>query len=100
MYNDENGKKSKLQFYHIIFLGCFLGIVLMINSNFVNNERTVIKLNKEKSEFFEKIVYGRKLSEVPQNDTDQGEEEYETETDAVCHRASQELIDYYNGKSR
>ena len=99
MYNDENGKKSKLQFYHIIFLGCFLGIVLMINSNFVNNERTVIKLNKEKSEFFEKIVYGRKLSEVPQNDTDQGEEEYETETDAVCHRASQELIDYYNGTS-
>ena len=116
MYNSENKPKSKLKFYHIILFGCILGVILMMNSNYVNNKRAEFKLNKEKREFFDKIVYGRKLqgddntptvnnqnsnnNNINNNNILLEDDEIEVyETDVVCSRASQELIDYYNGTS-
>ena len=112
MYNSENQPKSKLKFYHIILFGCLLGVILMMNSNYVNNKRAEFKLNKEKRDLFDKIVYGRKLEgdDSPtvnnQNSINNNniqlleDDEIEVyETDVVCSRGSQELIDYYNGTS-
>ena len=108
MYNSENMPKSKLKFYHIILFGCLLGVILMMNSNYVNNKRAEFKLNIEKRDLFNKIIYGRKLEgdDTPgannQNNNNillEDDEIEVYETDEVCSRASQELIDYYNGTS-
>ena len=98
MYIQENNLKSKLKFYHYIILGCILGILFTLNSTYVNNKRVVKKLNKEKGELFQKIVFGRKLEEVQSAGSQVVEEEEELvfATDEVCSRGSQELIDYYN----
>ena len=94
----EYEAKSILKFYHIILLGCLLGVILIVNSDYVNNKKAENKFNKEKSDFFEKIVYGRKLEETPivNNPVGTEEEEEEYETDAVCKRSDKELRDYYN----
>lgn len=85
MTNEQNGSKSRLKPYHIILLSCLLSTMLIKNSNMVNNNRAQKKLNKEKAELFNKIVYGRMLSETTQNPN----------TEEVCSRASDDLKEYY-----
>ena len=103
MYDEEYKIKSKLKFYHIILLGTCLGILLVVNSNYVNNKRIETKLNKEKGDLFNKIIYGRKLDELTQVEAGLQEvEEEEIEvyaTDEICSKASQELQNYYNNSA-
>ena len=40
--------KSKLKFYHIIFLGLLLGLIFILHSNYVNKSKSILKLAKEK----------------------------------------------------
>ena len=47
----------------IIFLSILLCPFIIINSNSVNNQRNIEKLNQEKKEKFERILAGRKLNE-------------------------------------
>ena len=85
MTKEQNGSKSRLKPYHIILLSCLLSTVLIKNSNMVNNNRAQNKLNQEKTELFNKIVYGRMLSETTQN----------ANSEEVCSRASDDLKEYY-----
>ena len=97
----EYEAKSKLKFYHFILLGCLLGVILIVNSDYVNNKKAENKLNQEKRDHFEKIVYGRKLEETPtvNNPIQNSEDEEEYETVAVCKRADTQLRDYYNNSA-
>ena len=45
---------SKLNSIHFIFLGCILGILLILNSNYVNEKKAKIKLDKEQDNLFKK----------------------------------------------
>ena len=85
MTNEQNGAKSRLKPYHIILLSCLLSTMLIKNSNMVNNNRAQKKLNQEKTELFNKIVYGRMLSGTVSNPN----------TEEVCSRASDDLKEYY-----
>ena len=91
---DHHNPKSKLQFYHFILLGCLLGCILVINSNYVNNKKMEIKLNKEKGALFDKIISKRNLQQITPAPSEEEVEVYAT--DDICSRASPELIKYYN----
>ena len=96
MLDEEYNYKSKLKFYHIILLGCLFGAILMANSNYVNNKRMEIKLDKEQGKLFNNNMSRRKLEQsVPVAE----EEEEVYATDEVCSKGSQELIDYYNNSA-
>ena len=86
---------SKLKSYHIIFFGCILGIILMLNSNNVNEQKLKMKQNKDQIALFNKIISKRNLEEAnpvnPQEEDDEGI----IITDAVCSHASDELKEYY-----
>lgn len=82
---------SKLNSFHIIILGCTLGCILILNSNNVNRQKEITKLNQEKSALFDKIISKRRLNEETVGEDD----EYIYETDEVCSRASDKLQDYY-----
>lgn len=99
MHVEKKELKSRLQSYHIILLGCLLGFLLIANSIYVNDRRTEAKLNKEKSELFDKIIDGRRLEDITAANTGEGEEEEVFATDEICSRGSQELIDYYNNSA-
>ena len=102
MQNEENSYKEKLKYYHIILLGCLLGAILMVNSNYVNNKRMKIKIDKEQGESFKNIIKKRKLQEKPVEGDISAVQEDEVEvyaTDAICEKASQELKDYYNNNA-
>ena len=87
---------SKLKSYHIILLGSILGIILVLNSNYVNNQKLKIKVDKEQKAFFDRLISKRKLDENQGNIIGIEEEEEWTETEAVCYHASVELKEYYN----
>ena len=87
---------SKLKSYHIILLGCLLGVLLVLNSNRVNEEKFRIQQNKRENAFFNRLITKRKLQETPLDLANNEEEEYITETEAVCSHASIELQEYYN----
>ena len=82
MTKEQNEFKSNLKPYHIILLACLLSTVLIINSNHVNNERDLIKLNQEKTELFNRIIHGRMLVD-------------NSNSEEVCSRASDDLKEYY-----
>ena len=95
MLDEEYNYKSKLKFYHIILLGCLFCFLLMANSNYVNNKRMEIKLDKEQGKLFNNNMSRRKLEQFPVAE----EEEEVYATDEVCSKGSQELIDYYNNSA-
>ena len=98
-----------LKAYHIILLGCFLASLLILNSNYVNQQRAINKLNIEKSKLFNKIIATRNLDEpggvTPEEDpnpTKETEEEEQHESDItkedidkVCEKGSESLKEYY-----
>lgn len=84
MTNEKKESNLKIKPYHIIILGCLLSSVLIINSNYVNDQRAKEKLYKEKSQLFDQIIMKRYLEEQQKNSTDE-----------ICKRGTQDLIDYY-----
>ena len=82
MTKTSDEKSSKLKPYQMILLSCLLGTFMIINSNYVNYNRDLAKLNKEKGELFDKIIT-RRLN----TDNSYSEE--------VCSRASDDLKEYY-----
>ena len=88
MTNEKKDFIQKIQFYHIIILACVLSPLLVLNSNYVNIKREKNKLNKEKSQLFDTIIYNRKLEEEEDNENLDG-------TDKVCKKGSEELEKYY-----
>ena len=83
MTKTSDEKSSKLKPYQMILLSCLLGTFLIINSNYVNYNRDLAKLNKEKGELFDNIIKTRRLSTG---------NSYSVE---VCSRASDDLKEYY-----
>ena len=86
MTNEKKESILKLKSYHIIILGCLLSSLLIINSNYVNDQRAKAKLYKEKSQLFDQIMMKRYLQE---------QEQPKNPTDEICKRGTQDLIDYY-----
>ena len=86
MKNERKEFVSKYKYYHTIILGLILSSFLILNSNYVNNQRAQNKLNIEKSRLFDKIISGRNL---------EGEEDKKSGTDQVCEKGSEELRSYY-----
>jgi hypothetical protein len=81
---------SRLKSYHIIILGCILGCLLTFNSNYINEQKATMKLNKEKSELFDRIISKRRLQEI-----EEGDEDVIYLTSEVCSHSSDDLKEYY-----
>ena len=47
MKSKQYDSKAKLKSYHIILISCFLCLIFILNSNYVNEKRTAVKLEKE-----------------------------------------------------
>ena len=82
MTGEQSEKLSKLKPYQIILISCLLGSILVINSNYVNKNRDVVRLNKQKEELFDSIIQRRNLQS-------------KNYSEEVCSRASDDLIEYY-----
>ena len=85
MENQNKHFYQKLKSYYLLILGCILFSLVIINSNYVNNQRAQEKLNQEKSQLFNQIISKRFLEESESNN----------KTDEVCSRGSDNLIKYY-----
>ena len=90
MTKERNKMISKLKSYHIIILGCILGCLLTFNSNYINEQKATMKLNKEKSELFDRIISKRRLQEIQE-----GDEDVIYLTSEVCSHSSDDLKEYY-----
>ena len=87
MTNEKKDFFQKIKYYHIIILACVLSPLLVLNTNYANIKREKNKLNKQKAQLFDEILYNRKLEE---GDTDNLDG-----TEKVCKRGSEELQKYY-----
>ena len=88
---------QKIKYYHILILGLILSPLIIINSNYVNNQRDEDKLYKEKSRLFDKIISGRYLDEE-EKEKEKEEKKESSSSDGVnevCERGSDELKSYY-----
>ena len=83
MSKEQKQFKEKLKPFHFILLSCFLVSVMLLNSNYVNNQREAIKSEKRSEELFFKLIQKRKLENTDEN------------TKEVCSRASDTLNEYY-----
>ena len=90
MTKERNKMISRLKSYHIIILGCILGCLLTFNSNYINEQKATMKLNKEKSELFDRIISKRRLQEI-----EEGDEDVIYLTSEVCSHSSDDLKEYY-----
>ena len=117
MSNENKKLSQKIKAYHILILGIILCPLMIINSNYVNNQRAEEKLYKEKSRLFNKIILGRNLQDgggagagggvpgadpdtpTPEGDPEKSKEGEKDDTkskvDEVCERGSEELKKYY-----
>ena len=84
MTKEKEKFNPRLKSYHIFLLSCLLCSVLILNSNYVNEQRSKKKLNNQSNEIFDDVITLRKLE--PQSNSD---------TDEVCSRGSDDLIEYY-----
>ena len=82
MTKDEDLFVSKLKPYHIILISCLLCTVMILNSNYVNEQRAKERLNKEMSETYNEMMSLRRL-------------EGNSNSDKVCSKGSDDLIEYY-----
>ena len=85
MTKTSDEKSSKLKPYQMILLSCLLAAVMLINSNNVNYNRDLAKLNKEKGELFDRIIKTRRLSSSSS----------QTYSAEICERGSDDLKEYY-----
>ena len=49
MTKDQKENSSQLKPYQVFLLSCLLGSILILNSVYVNKNRDLVKLNKEKA---------------------------------------------------
>ena len=80
---------QKIKPYLIIILSCILSPLLIMNSNYINNQRTKPYTYKEKSKIFDKLIKTRKLRE------NQKEILSFKVSDKICEKSHEELRDYY-----
>ena len=73
----------RLKSYHLLFLAIILCPILILNSNYVNKNRLENKLSEEAKEKFDKIIFGRRLDEFPED------------TEKVCKKGSDDQKEYY-----
>ena len=93
MKSKQYDSKAKLKSYHIILISCFLCLIFILNSNYVNEKRTAVKLEKENYSFFNKIISKRFLQETI---SEGGQNSVATKkSNEVCERGSKELRAYY-----
>ena len=85
MTKTSDEKSSKLKPYQMILLSCLLAAFMIINSNNVNYNRDLAKLNKEKGELFDRIINTRRLSSTSS----------QTYSAEICARGSDDLKEYY-----
>ena len=85
MTKTSDEKSSKLKPYQMILLSCLLAAFMIINSNNVNYNRDLAKLNKEKGELFDRIIKTRRLSSTSS----------QTYSAEICARGSDDLKKYY-----
>ena len=85
MTKTSDEKSSKLKPYQMILLSCLLAAFMIINSNNVNYNRDLAKLNKEKGELFDRIIKTRRLSSSSS----------QTYSAEICERGSDDLKEYY-----
>ena len=86
---------SKLKAYHFILLGCLLGILLVLNSNYVNQKKSKIQQDKNEQALFNRLISQRRLQDNSPPAGNFAEEEV-YESDIICSYASDELQEYYN----
>ena len=87
MSKEINAYKIKLRPYHIVLISCLLSTLIIMNSNYINQQREELRLNKEKGELFTKIIKGRMLEGTNGNEDENIKE--------ICSRADDDLQDYY-----
>jgi len=75
--------KEKIKPYHIILLSCLLASLMILNSNYVNNQKQEFKSKKQSEQYFSEMMNIRRLSGENSN------------TEEICSRAADDLIDYY-----
>ena len=85
MTKTSDEKSSKIKPYQMILLSCLLAAFMIINSNNVNYNRDLAKLNKEKGELFDRIINTRRLSSSSS----------QTYSAEICARGSDDLKEYY-----
>ena len=101
MTNERKKNSPNLKPYHIIILACILSPLLIMNSKYVNNQRSQKKIYKEKSKLFERILKSRKLqdNEGAEEGVEAAEKEEDdtpkTPSDKVCSKGHEELREYY-----
>ena len=83
MIKEQKESTNQIKHYQIILLSCFFGCILMLNSNYVNKNREMIRLDKERQVLFNNLIQQRQLSEDSSS------------TDEICSRASKDLNEYY-----
>ena len=82
----ENNSFSKLKPFHIIIISCMLASLMILNSNNVNEKRAIKRSSIEKKISFNQMTSIRKL---------QGPEMNHEDSDKVCSRGSDSLVEYY-----
>ena len=73
----------RLKSYHLFLLSIILCPILILNSNYVNKKRLENKLNEEAKVKFDKIIFGRRLDEYPED------------TEKICKKGSDDQKEYY-----
>ena len=64
MTEDQKENNSQLKPYQVFLLSCLIGSILILNSVYVNKNRDLIKLNKEKGILFNKIIYRKEMNQL------------------------------------
>jgi len=82
----ENNSSSKLKPFHIIIISCMLASLMILNSNNVNEKRAIKRSSIETKISFNQMASIRKL---------QGPEMNHEDSDKVCSRGSDSLVEYY-----
>ena len=95
MKTKKNESKSLLKSYHIIILSCLLCYIFILNSNYVNEKKTALKIEKEQDLFFNGIVNKRKLQENNDGNKENLGAEEKKNSSEVCSRGSNDLNAYY-----
>ena len=88
MSNGLKQSTSKLKTYHIFFISCLLTTFMVLNSNRVNEARTLKKENEKADTLFSKIISLRNL------DASTGTVNHQN-SEGVCALGSDDLNDYY-----
>ena len=70
MTKEQKESTNQIKHYQIILLSCFFGCILMLNSNYVNKSRDLIRLDKEREVLFNNLIQGTQLSEDSTSKTD------------------------------